>query len=615
MGTEISLKEEGSHGFSRIDLVKHSMNSIIHLLGENDFIAIIPFSNKANILLPLTKMDENGKQMALMQVDELEPDDSTNIWDGIRVGLELTKDPICKLNDNVSLLLLTDGEPNINPPRGILPTLEKYIKPNRLNCTIHTFGFGYQLDSAMLNEIARMGSGSYSYIPDCTMVGTVFVNFIANSLSVYLPRSSVRLSPLHNAKIKNIFGYKRNIGKNDQSDEIVDIGSILYGQSRDIILEMEIPFCSPSPYLYATFESANGNENGNEISIKSEFDSLITINQSEISVQIARSFFIEVVQNVIDSLSKSNDDQHQTEAIGKIDQLIKEIEMIAPMNDERISDLLKDIKSEDEKGGQVYQAISRIDWFNKWGKHYLPSLVRSHTIQQCNNFKDAGIQHYGGLLFKDLQNDADDIFCTLTPPEPYQLRKAKQHQINPPKFEPLVDMRNYYNVHGGCFDGNSFVLLQGNQQKQVKNLLKNDKVKTNNGFAKVVCLVQTNISSRKGIEMVDINGMKITPWHPIRWNQKWQFPKNIKESSITLIDKVYNLVLEKDHSVLINDVEVITLGHGNNEDPVLSHPYFATDRVIDDLKRLRGWDEGFVQMNEKSLVRDPNSLLVSRIVV
>merc|ERR1719359_543228 len=38
--------------------------------------------------------------------------------------------------------------------------------------------------------------------------------------------------------------------------------------------------------------------------------------------------------------------------------------------------------------GQVSEAISRQDWFARWGRHYLPSLQRAHELQQCNNFKD-----------------------------------------------------------------------------------------------------------------------------------------------------------------------------------------------------------------------------------
>jgi len=54
-----------------------------------------------------------------------------------------------------------------------------------------------------------------------------------------------------------------------------------------------------------------------------------------------------------------------------------------------IGDLLQDLE------GQVALAVSRQDWYQKWGTHYLPSLQRAHALQLCNNFKDPGVQQRG----------------------------------------------------------------------------------------------------------------------------------------------------------------------------------------------------------------------------
>jgi hypothetical protein len=35
----------------------------------------------------------------------------------------------------------------------------------------------------LLYDISKAGDGFFGYIPDCTMVGTIFVNFLANTLS------------------------------------------------------------------------------------------------------------------------------------------------------------------------------------------------------------------------------------------------------------------------------------------------------------------------------------------------------------------------------------------------------------------------------------------------
>ena len=47
-------------------------------------------------------------------------------------------------------------------------------------------------------------------------------------------------------------------------------------------------------------------------------------------------------------------------------------------------------------GGILFIGASKDEYFSKWGRHYLPSLSQSHLLQRCNNFKDPGIQHYGG---------------------------------------------------------------------------------------------------------------------------------------------------------------------------------------------------------------------------
>merc|ERR1712224_298393 len=101
------------------------------------------------------------------------------------------------------------------------------------------------------------------------------------------------------------------------------------------------------------------------------------------------------------------------------------------VKDERIQALLEDLD------GQVSESLSRGDWFKKWGKHYLPSLRLAHLHQQCNNFKDPGVQHYAGPLFSEIRDAADEIFLELPPPKPS--RKDVARAAAP------QDMRRFYN--------------------------------------------------------------------------------------------------------------------------------------------------------------------------
>jgi hypothetical protein len=39
---------------------------------------------------------------------------------------------------------------------------------------IHTFGFGYSIESGLLKSIAEVGGGNYAFIPDTSMLVSFF---------------------------------------------------------------------------------------------------------------------------------------------------------------------------------------------------------------------------------------------------------------------------------------------------------------------------------------------------------------------------------------------------------------------------------------------------------
>lgn len=152
------------------------------------------------------------------------------------------------------------------------------------------------------------------------------------------------------------------------------------------------------------------------------------------------------------------------------------------------------------------------------------------------------------------------------------------------------------NTSGGCFDGDSTVELGSGFVKRVKDLVKGDILAGNN---KIVCIVKTKINGK--VEMVKHNNMLITPWHPIRINKEWVFPINITCSMDYELDYIYNIVLDSGHICRINYTEVVTLGHNFTDNNVVQHDYYGSDKVIQDLMTMDGWDVGLVIM-EKQLV-------------
>ena len=258
--------------------------------------------------------------------------------------------------------------------------------------------------------------------------------------------------------------------------------------------------------------------------------------------------------------------------------------------------------------GQITEAFSKSDYADKWGIHYLPSICRAHLLQICTNFKDPGLQKYAeGTLFEKLRNEGDDIFMAMPAPKP----SHGGERMNSANFS-----RTYYNASNGCFHGNCDVTLEGGMSIKMRNLKKGDRVVgTGGAIVEVLCIMKTLVEGSK-CDMVTLSGgLCATPWHPIFYEGKWQFPRDITTSAETACDAVYSFVIEGGTGILINGVEGIALGHNIVDDPIASHPYFGTDNIVEDLKKLRSlWEHGLVVFDYGCMKREEDNNTETMIV-
>jgi hypothetical protein len=104
-------EDDEATGLSVLDLVKHAANTIIETLGAQDRLGIVSFASSAKVVQRLTTMTAANKETARKRIKDLQPTDATNLWGGIRSGLDLFKES--RTSNNVAaIMVLTDGQPN-----------------------------------------------------------------------------------------------------------------------------------------------------------------------------------------------------------------------------------------------------------------------------------------------------------------------------------------------------------------------------------------------------------------------------------------------------------------------------------------------------------------------
>jgi len=307
MSAESIIKVSGSggvtisegFGISVLDVVLHAVKTVIASLGKDDRLCLVQFANQGSLVLPLIRMDEVGKDAANNAIQRMYATGSTNLWDGLFIAMEqFRQTPMLR---NPSIFLFTDGEPNVEPPRGYHQSLELYQKSHPFNMSINTFGFGFgsHLDSKLLKDLAVLGGGSYSFIPDASFVGTIFVNAISNLLSTMA--LNVHLNVYSKSKPTNkiqLLGSYHNITTKTNpglKGSSFNLGTLNFGQDRHVVIQ------TGDDDLVAEVSYNNGNE------LTHSEAQLVPTNKQTFEIHQIRSLAVEAINQAAATLKNKDE--------------------------------------------------------------------------------------------------------------------------------------------------------------------------------------------------------------------------------------------------------------------------------------------------------------------
>eukprot|EP00933_Yihiella_yeosuensis_P080097 TRINITY_DN93500_c0_g1_i1.p1 TRINITY_DN93500_c0_g1~~TRINITY_DN93500_c0_g1_i1.p1 ORF type:complete len:1048 (-),score=211.18 TRINITY_DN93500_c0_g1_i1:125-3268(-) len=612
-------------GLTVLDIVKHAVKTVIKALEPQDRLALVAFDDKQTKALPITSMTPEGHKNALKALEDLRPGGQTNIWGGVHCAMEALREGNSSAGNasagrKQAILLLTDGQPNIVPPRGHMVELRNYKDTHPdFSFQVNTFGFGYNLDSELLLDLAKEGNGTYAFIPDAVIVGTTFVNSVANVISTLTHNATLNIMTQNGAAI--VGEVQGAVSEHVESwGRAINLGPLQYGQSRDIVVPIRIPKAlmgdSDKPYLEAilSYPASNGTTGRASVTTASRTASTDAV------VALCRT---DAVRTGYDAISKG---VQGTKVSGKeagqdVEDLAKRVKhqeaSLAGVVDGRLVALKADVQ------GRMHKALQGKERFNRWGKHYLRALVRAHQLQVCTNFMDTGLQPYGGRLFRALRDKGDQIFLSLPPPKPSRPKPvaATTTSCNRSASPASPQMNTYYaGAGGGCFDPSCKVLLvtqtsvgeEFEQQIALGDVSPGDTLRVaDGGVAKVRCIAMIDRHVAKPLVALP-DGLKITPKHPVRLNSEWQLPKSLPNKLLvpSLSGQVCNVLLDRCHVLPINGIECATWGHGLTG-PIIGHPFFGTEKVVSDLEAMQGWNQGLVHI--KGSIRDGDGEVVGLI--
>jgi len=573
MGTAVVGVDEDTqmvveNGFNTLDLCKHAMRTCVNALRPVDRLALILFDNQITRAFELTAMDRNGRNMAIRKIDTVKERGSTNIYQAVQKAVQLIENRTDK-SRNPSILFFTDGVPNVSPSSGELNFFRKLMRQKQLSFPIHTFGFGAWagINSSLLYDIAQIFNGMYGYIPDATFVGTTFVNAITNILTTAAINVKVHVkkgSSYGEGKLL-IGDFNYDVWPDDEVI-VINLGSVRYGQSIDFLIKYSSKV-DKLPFYYLTYQR------GEEL-FRSNNQSTVCIAPSSQN-HLLRFETIEMLKKVIRLY------RNDLNASAKlVEDHIQSWDSRKLLDDMSLG-IIEQLK------GQNTKMLLKRKYMDKWGKHQTRQYIRALNLQIKNNFKDPGVQHFGGSLFEDLADKIDDIFNNMDPPKPSLATQATKVVASPRSFAKAYNnVRNDYinghgNTSGGCFAGDGEVLMGDGSYKAVRYVCPGDILATPQG-ARQVILVRKDELYHQGCL---VKGLWITPKHPMRVEGQWVCPYMMHEvDSFCPVTTWYNFELKDGNSFFINGMELVALGQNNIISP--EDPAFCSEK---DALYGQGW--------------------------
>ena len=623
MFSEATLKgnqnEKISHGISVLSLTISAAKTILYSLEEEDNISIVTYSSEAVTIVKNQPCSAENKDIISSELDSLKPQSNTNMWVGIVASLDILKET-SPLGKNKGILLLTDGIPNVEPPRGHESMLEKYFDDQNFRCMISTYGFGYNLDSNLLLNLSNISGGDgYSFIPDASILGSVFINGISNLLTTACCNSKL--------KVELSEGITFADGKTSVD---LNIDSLKYGKTKNYVFDIASSSSLAGDSQIVQRKSASERSGGlvnkqfSKVSLTTEDHKEIISDKNTIDVlmvqrQVLRMEAVKIINECI-NLKNFNDESFKDIVNGfhkKLNQYHVDT------SDPYVHNILLDFS------GQVKEALNmtsngeREDWFSRWGIHYLRSLQGAYMNEMCNNFKDKGIYNFKTPMFNNICDTISTVFEAIPPPKPDLIKTTSGAQWGREvvkSSQPLRSMSAYNNCGGGCCIGTSGVLMADKTIKEIQYLKKGDRIITadpNNynesQVSEVECLVFTkSYADKELLSTVNNNvaSLSLTPYHPIidTTTDTWIFPNNISPPQVRRCKGVYTVVVKNRFPIIVQGFTYATLGHYISGD-VIGHPFFGTNLVINDLKKFNTYDEGFVTLEKINYKRENNTVI------
>jgi Ca-activated chloride channel family protein len=191
-----------------LDFVKRACAHVVDLLGPDDILSVVTFSETVDIVMPARRVV--NKALVKEHIARIQAGKTTNIYDGIVTGCAQVAS--VRTDGYVSrALILTDGEPTVGI-KDFSSIVGQAAEQKSRGITLTALGFGPDYNEELLAGIARRTGGNYYYISRPDLIPEVFRKEMESLLSLVARNIKLRLNLTKWAQVRQIHGMSPTYG-------------------------------------------------------------------------------------------------------------------------------------------------------------------------------------------------------------------------------------------------------------------------------------------------------------------------------------------------------------------------------------------------------------------
>ena len=232
---------------ARMEYVKEAAHQIIDGLHDDDALAVVTFSDWAEVVLP-SQLGVN-RAYAKAKISTMSASGGTEILRGIQAGLaEVEKHHGSRVTSH--LILLTDGQTYGDEEDCVAEA--RLAGARRIGIT--AMGIGEDWNDTLLDEIANQSGGTSAYIASPGQVRTLLQQKVRGLGTVFAQGLTLEIRGVQEMRVESIYRTQPNLEPLTVTDGLVNLGTLQADAPLTIVLETNIAQKPPGEHRLMQLE-------------------------------------------------------------------------------------------------------------------------------------------------------------------------------------------------------------------------------------------------------------------------------------------------------------------------------------------------------------------------